>query len=167
MSLPIAILPMLEAANRLFAYDEKTGRITRKASCGGQRSGTRAGCLRRDGYLDVGLCGHRVLCHRLGWMLKMQDEPPAEIDHINGCKSDNRFVNLRAITRQHNNQNRRKPYSNNKLGVMGVTLIRSGRYLARIRMGGKAKHIGVYDTVDEASSAYLSARRQMLKGNTL
>lgn len=100
-------------------------------------------------------------------MLHTQDEPPAEIDHINGCKSDNRFVNLRRSTRQHNNQNRRRPHLNNMLGVMGVHKTRSDRYLARIRIDGQAKHIGVFDTVEEASAAYLIAKRQLHEGNTL
>lgn len=167
MTEPRAIASMLKAANRLLAYDPATGLITRKVTCGGQRAVVTVGTVRPDGYLDVGLCGHRVLCHRLGWMLHKQEEPPAEIDHINGCKSDNRFSNLRQSTRQHNNQNRRRPHLNNRLGVLGVHKTRSGRYLARIRIDGHAKHIGVFDTADEASAAYLSAKRQLHQGNTL
>lgn len=161
------LLPLLDMATRLFAYSAESGLITRKVLSGGQVAGSSVGTLRRDGYLGSRLGGAEVLCHRLAWLLHRGEEPPAEIDHINGIRSDNRLANLRAASRQENNQNRRSAHVNNRLGVMGVHCTRSGRYLARIRVGGKSVHVGVFDTSAQASDAYLSAKRELHKGNTL
>lgn len=46
-------------------------------------------------------------------------------------------------------------------GVSGVKFDkRSGRYTARLRVDGKDKHLGSFDTVAEASAAYRSARAE-------
>jgi len=161
------LLPLLEAARKLFSYAPDSGLITRKVVSGGRVAGSTVGTRRKDGYLSTRMRGAEVLCHRLAWLLHHSEEPPTEIDHINGDRSDNRAANLRPASRQENNQNRRCAHSNNRLGVMGVHRIRSGRYLARIRVGGKSIHIGVFDTSDQASDAYLHARRELHKGNTL
>ncbi len=161
------LLPLLAQAERLFQYDAESGRITRRVLCGGRCAGTTAGTLRDDGYLSTRFAGAEVLCHRLAWLLHYRAEPPHELDHINTVRSDNRIENLRPASRNENNQNHRQAHSNNRLGVLGVHRVRSGRYLARIRVDSKARHIGVYDTAEEASAAYLNAKRQLHKGNTL
>lgn len=46
---------------------------------------------------------------------------PAELDHINGDKSDNRIENLREVTRSENNLNREHPWRpNTDTGLPGV-----------------------------------------------
>lgn len=167
MSLAKPIINLLDRANDLFIYSAETGRIARRISCGGRSSGTVVGTRRDDGYLEVGLAGRTVLVHRLAWLLNTQEEPPVEIDHINGRKDDNRFSNLRGATRADNNQNRIVAHTSNRLGRLGVHRNRSGRFVARIRVHGHLKHIGVYDTAEDASAAYLSAKRSLHKGNTL
>lgn len=161
------LLPLLGTARQLFSYTAESGWITRKALSGGQIAGSSVGTQRKDGYLCTRIRGGEVLCHRLAWLLHHEEEPPTEIDHINGDRADNRIANLRPASRQENNQNRRHAHSNNRLGVMGVHRIRSGRYAARIRVGGKAIHIGVFDSSDQASEAYVQAKRELHKGNTL
>jgi hypothetical protein len=48
------------------------------------------------------------------------------------------------------------------IGVRGVTLDRfTGRFKAQIQLGGKNFHLGRFDTVDEASSAYQRARSDL------
>ncbi|WP_428700722.1 HNH endonuclease [Stenotrophomonas indicatrix] len=167
MSAARPIADLLEKANALFAYDPETGRIVRRITCGGRCAGTVVGTRRDDGYLDVGVAGRTVLAHRLAWLLITQEEPPVEIDHINGRKDDNRFKNLRGASRAENNQNRLVPHANNRTGRLGVYRNRAGRFVARIRVDGRLQHIGVYATPDEASDAYLSAKRQLHRGNTL
>ena len=72
------------------------------------------------------------------------------IDHINGIKTDDRISNLRNVTHQHNQFNTKcKGYSYNK---------RSKKYQAQIGLNGKIKHLGSFDTKEEARQAYLEAK---------
>lgn len=94
-----------------------------------------------------------VLMHRL------VAGPPdhLEVDHANGDRLDNRRANLRACTRQKNALNRAIS-SNNTSGFRGVCLVRStGKWVARIAKGGRRRHLGEFDTPEEASAAYEAA----------
>ena len=75
-----------------------------------------------------------------------------EVDHINGDKLDNRKSNLRIVTGQQNKMNR-LAYKNNKLGLKGVC--KDGKkYKATIKKNGIKKHIGLFNTPEEAARAY-------------
>ena len=51
-------------------------------------------------------------------------------------------------------------------GVLGVVCVNE-RWIARITVGRKEKYLGSFDTSDQASAAYLSAKRSMHEGCTL
>jgi hypothetical protein len=73
-----------------------------------------------------------------------------EVDHHNNNKFDNRRENLRRSTRSQNGANKPKQ-SNGTSGFKGVTWNKAnGNWNARI----KTKHIGCYDTADDAARAY-------------
>ena len=83
-----------------------------------------------------------VALHRL----IMEDPPyPLVVDHINRDKSDNRKCNLRACTQAENLQNKGRYNVPGK----GVTFNR-GKWRVIIKINGKAKWFGHYDTKDEA-----------------
>lgn len=69
------------------------------------------------------------------------------VDHINGNKLDNRKINLRNVTHIENCQNRQNLNKNNTSGVHGVV---GWRYSSSIVINGKRKHIGTFDTIEEA-----------------
>ena len=73
------------------------------------------------------------------------------VDHINGDKLDNRAENIRFVTPQANNVNRR-----NKSGkYKGVSFDTSrGKWIVSIQINGKTKHIGRFDDEEEAAKAY-------------
>lgn len=81
-----------------------------------------------------------------------------DVDHIDGNKLNNRRSNLRLATRAENNRNRARR-RDNKSGFKGVTKHSSGRWRATIKANGKFKHLGVFDTPQEAHAAYLDASR--------
>jgi len=72
------------------------------------------------------------------------------IDHKNRIPTDNRLENLHIVTHQQNMWNTgAKGYSFDK---------RKGKYKAQIMVNGKYIFLGYYDTEEEASNAYQSAK---------
>lgn len=118
----------------------------------------------KNGYVSVSINGTKYLYHRLVYLLKTGSLPPKnyDIDHINGDRSDNRFENLRAVTRSENNFNQRLASKNNKSGYLGVSLHRSsGLFRATIFVEYKQKCIGYFKTAEEAYTAYLKCKREI------
>ena len=48
----------------------------------------------------------------------------------------------------------------NKLGARGIWLSKSDRYVAQIRVMGKLRYLGSFDTVDDAKAAYKKAAKK-------
>lgn len=141
-----------------FEYDEKTGDLYRWVGGIKRKTGTP---VRRDvdSYLAVTVMNKTYLAHRVAFFLKTGNWPMADVDHINGIRSDNRWENLRAATRAENLWNR-KP-SHNKAGQKGVTIHRNAnrrkRYGANITTRYKTTFIGWFETPEEAGAAYAAA----------
>lgn len=113
------------------------------------------------GY-KVGLYQQRQFkAHRVIWALHYGVWPESEIDHINGVRSDNRIENLRLATRSGQLQNVGIRASNTS-GYPGVSWHRGrGRWRAAIRCQGAARHIGYFDSAEEAGAAYLEAKARL------
>lgn len=70
----------------------------------------------------------------------------------NGCSKA-------VVNTSQNMQNRLHANSNNQTGALGVSKNRSG-FIARIHLpGGNVKCLGTYATIQQASEAYLNAKR--------
>lgn len=140
-------------------YNPETGVFTWLVQRrGGARAGDRAGSVNSEGYILIGLCGKFYRAHRLAWFCTYGEWPKSEIDHINRDKTDNRICNLRDVTRQTNSENVTRPNRGNVSGFRGVRAKRH-RWLAEIRINGKQKQIGTFDSPEEAHTAYLAAKR--------
>ena len=75
-------------------------------------------------------------------------------DHKNHDELDNRRSNLRSATIQQNNCNQRVRTDNNS-GHKGVTWHKAAnKWASQINIGGKRKHLGVFDDVEDAAQAY-------------
>jgi hypothetical protein len=143
-------------ALELVSYDPSTGEFTRRST------GKPAGFLNRCGYLVISIRFKRYTAHRLAWLITYGDWPSSHIDHINEDKRDNRITNLREATPSENHQNRSSPNKNNKSGYLGVYLHRpTGKWAASISVCRKTKYLGLFETAELASEAYLSAKRSM------
>lgn len=150
-----------ETADRLLTYVPETGDLLWRVRRGPKSKGTKAGCIRRDGYLYVVIGQRKFLAHRLCWLLHYGEWPSAHLDHINRDKVDNRLVNLRAATSAQNNLNRPKQ-SNNSSGFKGVWFHKkSGKYLAIIVFEGVKRQLGQFLTAEEASEAYQTAAKEL------
>lgn len=144
-----------ERIRELLHYDPMSGQFTWLES---HRAGKLAGCATYNGqrklfYRKVKIYGKSYRAHRLAFLYMTGAWPVAEIDHINGDSTDNRWTNLREAPSSQNKCNSRR---NNSIGFKGV--YRTGRrYGARICLGGKHIHLGVFDCPQKGHEAYRAA----------
>lgn len=139
-------------------YDESTGLFVWKS---GRFQGKTAGSLHYEGYVKICLLGKHRSAHRLAWMYVHKHYPTSSIDHVNGNKSDNRICNLRMATGRQNSENRVGPTKHNSTGFLGVTWSKEKlKFVAKIVVCGKSKHLGTFDSPKIAHEAYLVAKRK-------
>jgi hypothetical protein len=82
---------------------------------------------------------------------------PKEVDHINGDSCDNRLVNLREVNHQQNMRNAKRR-SDNSSGATGVYYIKAtGRWIAQIRVDNRGRHLGAFNSFEEAVAARKAA----------
>lgn len=108
------------------------------------------------GYLSFRFEGRLLLAHRAAYFL-MTSSWPDQIDHRNGEKSDNRWVNLRAATRFENQTNINMPIGRSATRGCHISHNRSKPYRAQIAVNGTKIHIGYFATAKEAADAYKEA----------
>ncbi len=123
-------------------------------------AGRIAGSIRKDGYIRITINYVDYFAHRVMHYLQTGEQPPEQIDHINGDKSDNRWSNLRSATQSENECNRGMT-RRNKTGYKGVHRFPNGRFLAQIGKNNKVLSLGYFDTAEEAAEAYTNAARQL------
>lgn len=138
-----------------FAYDPETGAISRLT----KRGLKVVGYISDQGYVRFYAHGKLFYAHRVAWFLHHGEWPVEDIDHINGDRSDNRIVNLRAATRRENNQNM-AINSRNKTGFLGVCEL-NGKFRAHICVDYRNRSLGVFETPQEAHRAYCEAKKNI------
>jgi hypothetical protein len=113
--------------------------------------------LNSAGYYVVNLYKNKKvkqhLVHRLVTMIFLDNyAEDMQVDHIDGCRLNNKLENLRMVTHQKNQWNRTtaKGYSWNK---------DKKKWRAYIRINCKLKHLGSFDSESEAREAYLAAKK--------
>lgn len=165
MKAPAHTLQQVRAFLRL---NRATGRIYWRVTRGKAVKGAEAGCPTSNGYLVVRLEGRLYMAHHLAWLLHTGVWPSCSLDHKNGVGTDNRKRNLREASQDLNMQNLRGPRSDNTTGFLGVSLYKpNGRYRASIFVGKRHISLGYYATPEEASVAYLQAKRKFHQGCTI
>lgn len=100
-----------------------------------------------------------ISMHRLVWQLE-HGSVPAVLDHVNGDRMDNRLCNLRPATMSLNAHNLRRKSRKEPLPA-GVYRNRTSRlrpYGACIAYRNGRRYLGVFETVDMAAAAYVSAK---------
>ena len=83
-----------------------------------------------------------------------------QVDHINGDRLDNRSENLRVCLNEENSRNK-GPNKKNKSGYKGVYFNKStGKWIAQLTVNYKCRHLGTFETAEEAALAYNKAAKQ-------
>lgn len=152
MSKPILSQDYLKSILR---YDPETGifywTIRKSGICKEE-----AGSLSSNGYRTLMIDKSNYAAGRLAWIMFHGIQPDGQVDHMNHDKSDNRISNLRVVTNQENQMNRR--YSGNNSGVMGVCQSkRNLRWYSYIKVNQKMINLGSYKDIEEAISIRLCA----------
>ena len=151
----------LDLIKKMLSYDPITGELRWLVSSGTVKAGAIASSVNSIGYGRVKVGGKHYAAHRISWALTHGSFPDSEIDHVNGDSADNRLVNLRLATRSENQCNR-TTHKNNTSGHKGVTWNSGmGKWVARCAVNGKRKHIGYFNDVADAASAYKQAAADM------
>jgi HNH endonuclease/AP2 domain len=159
-------VPTQQRLRELFDYDAETGALTwrhrpdMRSQWNVRYAGKVAGSINADGYLVIKIDSRSYFAHRLVWVYLCGDVPD-EIDLINGVKADTRIANLRLATSAQNAQNRRMSCSNTS-GFKGVSWNKqTAKWRAQLGIGpGRNKHLGRFDTAEEASLVYQAAARE-------
>ena len=155
----------------VLSFDPETGVFVWRKRYARRESGDMAGTIHnRTGRLQICIDQRSYFAHRLAWFYVHGEWPKQEIDHINGNKADNRIANLRDVSRAINQQNIRKPHKNKTGYLLGAYLEknRSSRpWRASIKLDGKSRYLGFFDTQEEAHAVYLEAKRKLHAGCTI
>jgi len=137
-----------ELVKELFDYNELTGEIVRKIDVGRYKRGVVTGAIHK-GYYYTQIDYKRYFNHRIIFLWH-HGYLPDIIDHIDRCTTNNRIENLRPANKSQNNQNSGLQ-SNNTTGVRGLTFSKQkNKFRLSIKLNGKVKHLGFFDTIEEA-----------------
>jgi hypothetical protein len=148
-----------ERLKELYSYDRETGLFTRLTSRNGSLAGSVCNRVSAEGYVVFSVDGRPYKAHRLAWLYETGAWPKFQIDHKDGCRSNNRINNLREASGSQNKANE-KLRKDNSSGFKGAKPHYGGKWQARIGINGKRVSLGYYATAAEAHEAYLAAARR-------
>lgn len=143
-----------EILKQLVTYNQLTGKFTVKKETSQRTLGTELGYANSAGYVVFKLQGKMYKAHRLAF-LYVRGYLPIEVDHINHDRADNRWLNLREVTRRVNAKNKALQV-NNSTGVTGVSKV-GARYKAHIQVNRNSIHLGYFMYLEDAVKARAEA----------
>ena len=135
-------------------YDAELGMFWWLKRGPGRRFESPVGCVKKDGYVSIGVGGKVYKAHRLAFLL-MGEPLPTYVDHINGSKTDNRWSNLRAVTKSQNCWNSKSRVGRYG-GPKGAHKHRNG-WCSEITHNGNRIYLGFFDCPKKAHEAYKKA----------
>lgn len=150
----------------LLDYEPETGVFRWKVVAGRgpcrRNPGDVAGSVGLGGYVTIRFGGKSYYAHRLAFLWMTGAWPEHEVDHIDGVRTDNRWMNLRETSRKTNAHNTGGLRANNTSGLVGASWHKqSGRWRAAITLNNRVIHIGLFATIELAHAAYLKAKDEL------
>ncbi len=117
-------------------------------------------CVRDHGYLGGNIFGKFHYAHRVAWAIET-GEWPEQIDHDNGDRTDNRWVNM-IEGNQSGNMKNSAQRSDNLSGVTGVSWDKRRKmWYARVKEHGRNRNLGYYHCIAHASMVRHQIAREM------
>lgn len=169
-------LPPRERLLELLSYDRETGILTWRqrnpSSFNGDApsrslqavrwnslyGGKIAGGGRNGEYLRLTIDGLHHLAHRVIWKMETGDDP-IQIDHVDGDKTNNRFLNFRNVMHAVNMRNK-SLYANSKSGFPGVEYHERDKvWRVKIGVDGAQIQLGSFQTKEEAIACRIGAQK--------
>lgn len=148
---------MIKLENEV-SYDPEKG-VFQWVRFGRGRRKTQIGNLNTDGYVRLRVNGVNYPAHKVAWYLFYQEWPQKEIDHIDGVRSNNKISNLRLATRSQNCYNKTSS-RNSTSKYKGVSWDSSrNKWITSISVNGRTKHLGRYDSEEEAYQNFVEAAK--------
>jgi hypothetical protein len=142
-------------------YSPSTGKFTWIVKTRKTIPGQRAGWTDKSGYLYIRIDWKLYAAARLVFLYMTGTWPiKGFVDHKNGNTSDNRWRNLRDVTKRGNQENRRGAGRHSKTGLLGASPAH-GKFVAHITSYGKCYHLGTFATAEEAHAVYVKAKRKL------
>ena len=142
----------------LLSYDPETGDFTWLV---GKMAGKKAVSIDTKGYLLIMINYKSYKSHRLAWLYVYGTMPETDLDHINGVPNDNRICNLRECSNTENAWNT-GVVSSNTSGFKGASWRKDiHKWQAHIKINGKQKFLGYFDSREMAGQAYQSKAREL------
>lgn len=142
-------------------YDPETGVFTRLQFKRGKKCpgiGNPTGYTNAHGYQAVTVDAVKYIAHRLTFLYMLGRLPVDLVDHINGIRSDNRWINLREADATLNRQNIVVAQANSSTGLRGAFKGRNGKFRSQISSDGKLIYLGEFATAEDAAAAYAAAK---------
>jgi len=142
---------------RRLSYSPLTGQFIwiAEATSGPRMVGKIAGTINNQGYVHISINRQKHVGGRLAWLYMTGEWPEEEIDHVNRCRADNRWCNLRKATDSQNATNS-KLRSTNTSGFRGVSWFEPlGKWKVSVTRNRVRRHLGYFDCVAAAYCAYL------------
>lgn len=151
--------PPLARILEIYSYDPETGLFTYLQDMGPRgKKGVIAGGRRKDGYIGITVDKKIYLAHHLAWFI-YYGEWLLRIDHDDRNKANNKIKNLRPATAQQNAVNSggwtKRKYDLPK-GVY-YDFSKSTKPFAAIRVFGRLRNLGYFESIEEAELAYRNA----------
>ena len=112
------------------------------------------------GYIQICINKKMYLLHRIIYKYFNEDWDITDIskdniiDHFNNDTLDNRIENLRVLSNSQNNRNAKKRKNCINSKYIGVRKCSKNKWRAEIRIDGKKKHLGQFETELEAAEVY-------------
>lgn len=162
MTMTKIVAPTLAEVKDRLEYSPETGVFRWRRGGPHVSAGMVAGAKSSKGYIRVKFNSFPYPAHRLAWLYVYGEWPAAQIDHIDGDKSNNRISNLRLATPAQNSWNQAKR-KNNTSGYKGVRWNSSNprkSWLAAIGHQNRKISLGRYSTKEEAHHAYCVAAQK-------
>jgi len=149
-----------EAVDQLLTYNPDNGEFSWKSTIGPRAiKGGLAGTvhLKQDGksYITIAIRRKHYSAHRLAFLLMTKCWPTDEVDHEDGNGTNNRWGNLKAVSKQQNARNYRRSKRNSS-SVVGVGRV-NRKWRASIHVDGKKLHLGYFDEFQDAVDARKAA----------
>lgn len=128
------------------------------ASWNRRHAGSKAFQTLYYGYMHGHIFKKHYFAHRVAWAIYHGEWPSAQIDHVNGNRSDNRIINLRDVSHSENQRNVKLRHDN-KSGVPGVDWRKSqSLWRVRVNINGKRFMVGYFKDLNSAIAARQKAQ---------